>query len=89
MGCFGTYFAHAQTFDNVCGQSATSTHWTASVHTLHMPKPVILFVFKVVRTGLAATPCSHLVQQFKWKNSKKENPAQKVLKSEMLGMLAF
>ena len=26
--------------------------WTASVHTLHMPKAVITFVFIVLRTGL-------------------------------------
>ena len=46
----GTYFTHAQTCDNVRVQSATQ--WTASVHTLHMPKPVITFVFKVLRNGL-------------------------------------
>ena len=39
MGCFGTYFTHVQTCDNVRVQSATQ--WTASVHTLHMSKPVI------------------------------------------------
>ena len=50
MDCFGTYFTHAQTGDNVRVQSATQ--WTASVHTLHMPKPVIMFVFKVLRNGL-------------------------------------
>ena len=44
------YFTHAQTCDNVRVQSATQ--WTASVHTLHMPKPVITFVFKVLRNGL-------------------------------------
>ena len=31
MDCFGTYFTHAQTCDNVRVQSATQ--WTASVHT--------------------------------------------------------
>ena len=50
MDCFGTYFTHAQTCDYVRVQSATQ--WTASVHTLHMPKPVITFVFKVLRNGL-------------------------------------
>ena len=50
MNCFGTYFTHAQSCDNVRVQSATA--WTASVHTLHMPKPVITFVFKVLRHGL-------------------------------------
>ena len=47
---FGTYFTHAQTCDNVRVKSAAQ--WTASVHTLHMPKPVITFVFKVLRNGL-------------------------------------
>ena len=50
MDCFGTYLTHAQTCDNVRVQSATQ--WTALVHTLHMPKPVITFVFKVLRNGL-------------------------------------
>ena len=50
MDCFGTYFTHAQTCDNVRVQSATQ--WTASVQTLHMPKPVITFVLKVLRNGL-------------------------------------
>ena len=45
MDCFGTYCTHAQTCDNVRVQSATQ--WTASVHTLHMPKPVITFVLRV------------------------------------------
>ena len=43
MDCFGTYLTNAQTCDNVRVQSATQ--WTASVHILHMPKPVIRFVF--------------------------------------------
>ena len=50
MDCFRTYFTHAQTCDNVRVQSATQ--WTASVHTLHMPKPVITFVLRVLRNGL-------------------------------------
>ena len=41
MDCFGTYFTHAQSCDNVRVPSATE--WTASVHTLHMPKAVITF----------------------------------------------
>ena len=44
--CSCTYFTHAQTCDNVRVQSATQ--WTASVHTLHMPKPVITFVLRVL-----------------------------------------
>ena len=50
MDCFGTYFTHVQTCGNVRVQSATQ--WTASVHALHMSKPVITFVFKVLRNGL-------------------------------------
>ena len=50
VGCSGTYFKHAQTCDNVCVQSATQ--WTASVHTLRVPKPVITFMVKVLRNGL-------------------------------------
>ena len=46
MDCFRTYFTHAQTFDNIRVQSATQ--WTASVHTLHMPKPVTTFVLRVL-----------------------------------------
>ena len=37
MDCFGTYFTHVQTCNVTRVQSATE--WTASVHTLHMPKP--------------------------------------------------
>ena len=51
------YFTHAQTCDNVRVQSATQ--WTASVHTLHMLKPVITFVFKVLRKGLLRTYFTH------------------------------
>ena len=47
---FGCCLTHAQTCDNVRVQSATQ--WTASVHTLHMPKPGITFVLKVLRNGL-------------------------------------
>ena len=48
--CSCTYFTHARTCDNVRVQCATQ--WTASVHTLHMPKPVITFVLRVLRNGL-------------------------------------
>ena len=37
-------------WDSVRAHSATQ--WTASVHTLHMSKPVITFVFTVLRNGL-------------------------------------
>ena len=50
MDCFGTYFTHAQSCDNVRVHSATE--WTASEHTLRMPKAVITFVFIVLRNGL-------------------------------------
>ena len=46
----GIPFTHVQTCDNVRVQSATEG--TALVHTLHMSKPVITFVFKVLRKGL-------------------------------------
>ena len=36
VDCYGTYFRHAQTCDSVRVPSATE--WTATVHTLHMPK---------------------------------------------------
>ena len=44
------YFTHVQTCDNVRVHSATQ--WTASVHTLHMSKPVMTFVFTMLRNGL-------------------------------------
>ena len=34
MDCFGTYFTHAQTCDNV--RVPPATQWSASVHTLHI-----------------------------------------------------
>ena len=40
----------AQTCDNVCVQCAME--WSASVHSLDRPKPVITFVFNVLRNGL-------------------------------------
>ena len=46
MDCFGTYCTHAQSCDSVRVQSGTER--TASVHTLHGPKAVITFVFKVL-----------------------------------------
>ena len=48
--CFGTYFTHVQTCDDVRVQGATE--WTASVHTSHMSRPVMTFVFNVLRNGL-------------------------------------
>ena len=45
MACFGMHPTHVQTCNNVRVQSAAQ--WTASVHALDMPKPVITFVFKV------------------------------------------
>ena len=56
--CFGTYSTHAQTCDNVRVQSATQ--WTASVHTQHMPKPVITFVFKVATQWIASVHTLHM-----------------------------
>ena len=57
MDCFGTYFTHAQTCDNVRVQSATQ--WIASVHTLHMPEPVTTFVFKCYAMDCFRTYFTH------------------------------
>ena len=40
MDCFGTYFTHVQTCNVTRVQSATQ--WTASVHTLHMSKSIVM-----------------------------------------------
>ena len=45
MDCFGTHSTHVQTCDYVRVQRAME--WTIPVHTLHMSKPVIAFVFQV------------------------------------------
>ena len=60
MDCFGTYFTHVQTCDNVRAHNATQ--WTASVHTLHLSKPVITFVFTMLRNGLLRYILYTLVQ---------------------------
>ena len=57
MDCFGTYFTHAQSCDNVRVHSATE--WTASIHTLHMPKGVIKFVFEVYGMACWRTYLTH------------------------------
>ena len=57
MDCFGTYLTHAQSCDNVHVQSATGR--TASVHTLHMPKAVIKFVFEVYGMDCWRTYLTH------------------------------
>jgi len=46
----GTYFTHVQARDKFRVQSATP--WTASVHTLHMAKPVITSLVKVLLNRL-------------------------------------
>ena len=58
MDCFRTCFTHVQTCDDVRVQSAVQ--WTASVHTLHMSKPVITFVFKMLRNGLLGANFTHV-----------------------------
>ena len=58
MDCFGTYFTHVQTCDDVRVRSATER--TASVHTLRMSKPVMTFVIKVLRNGLLGTYFTHV-----------------------------
>ena len=50
IDCFGTYLKHVQNCDDVRVQSATQS--TASVHTWNMSKPVMTFVFKVLRNRL-------------------------------------
>ena len=50
IDCFGTDLKHVQTCDDVRVQSATQS--TASVHTWNMSKPVMTFVFKVLRNRL-------------------------------------
>ena len=50
MDCFGTCFTHVRTCNVTRVHSATE--WTASVHALHMSKPVMQRVFTVLRNGL-------------------------------------
>ena len=50
IDCFGTYCKHVQTCDDVRVQSATQS--TASVHTWNLSKPVMTFVFEVLRNRL-------------------------------------
>ena len=56
--CFGTYFTHAQSCDNVHVQSAME--WAASVNTLHMPKSVITFVFIMLRNTCPNLSCDNV-----------------------------
>ena len=58
MGCFGTYFTHAESCDNVRVQRATE--WTASVNTLHMPKSVITFVFIMLHNTCPNLSCDNM-----------------------------
>ena len=58
MGCFATYFTHAQSCDNVRVQCATE--WTASVNTIHMPKSVITFVFIMLRNTCPKLSCDNV-----------------------------
>ena len=58
MGCFGTCFTHAQSCDKVHVRSATGR--IASVHTLHMPKAVLTFMFKVLRKWAASVHTLHM-----------------------------
>ena len=55
-----SYCTHVQNCDNVRVQSVTKrTAFVHTVHTVHMSKPVITFVFKLLRTGL---PSSYFTQ---------------------------
>ena len=40
--------------EDFCLPDFNATQWAASVHTLHMSKPVITFVFRVLRNGIPA-----------------------------------
>ena len=51
IDCLGTYLTHAQTCDPV-RVLHSALEWFAWVNTWHMPKPVITFVFKVLRNRL-------------------------------------
>ena len=50
IDCFGAYFEHVQTCDDVRVHRATQS--TALVHTSNMSKPVMTLVFKVLRNRL-------------------------------------
>ena len=50
IDCFGAVLKHVQTCDDVRVQSATQP--TSSVHAWNMSKPVMTFVFKVLRNRL-------------------------------------
>ena len=56
--CPRPHFTHVQTCDNVRVQSATEG--TAHVHTLHVSKPVVTLVFKVLRKELPSSILSHM-----------------------------
>ena len=59
MGCFGTYFTHAQRCENLRVQSATER--TASVHIFtHCPKAVITFMFKSAMEWAASVHTLHM-----------------------------
>ena len=65
MDCFGAFFTHVQTCDVTRVQSATE--WTASVHTLHMFKPVMQLVFKVLRNGRPNAVIMKYCRQWQWR----------------------
>ena len=52
MDCFGTYLKFTHVPNLWWNRVQSATEWTASVHTLHMSKPVMQLVFKVLRSGL-------------------------------------
>ena len=58
MDCFGTYFTHVQTCDDVRVPSATE--WTASVHTSHMSKPDYIRVIQTATEWTASAHTSHM-----------------------------
>ena len=64
MECFGTNFTHAQSCDNVRVESARE--WTAAVHTLHMPEPVITFMFNTYLTHVQTCDNVHVQCATEW-----------------------
>ena len=58
MDCFGTNVTHVQTCDVTRVRSATE--WTASVHTLHMSKPVMYSCSKCYGMDCFGTYVTHV-----------------------------
>ena len=66
MDCFGTYFKIYTCPNLWWNRVQSATEWTASVHTLHMSKPVMQLVFKVLRNGLLNLWCNSCSSATEW-----------------------